>query len=110
MARTIADLSIRVLEKVGSGAAGDTPSTTDAAALTLLYGALYQEYERREFALWDQNSIPEYVFEALADALAGRWASDQGYSPPVGSIGAEGRLKLMAAQPASGEIMVGEYF
>lgn len=110
MARTVLDLSIRVLEKVGTGAAGGTPSTADSASLALLYAALYQEGEARGWAYWDEDSIPVRVFEAMADLMAGRWAADQGYPPLAGAANAEARLMRMGAQAPTGEIVTGEFF
>lgn len=110
MAKTVTELCTRVLERIGTLAAGDTPSTADLARVTAYNANAYQEFERLEIAFWDADSIPEYVFEPLVDYIAGQLSSDDGWPRPELIASGYGRLRLMAAQPATGEVQVAEYF
>lgn len=110
MAKTVTDLCNRVLVKIGTLADGDTAGPADVLAVTDFYGNVYQEYERLEIAFWDQDSIPEYVFEALADRLAGPLSTDQGWPRPDLTVSGDQRLRLMAANPPSGEILAPDWF
>lgn len=110
MAKTAEQLANRTLEKIGVLEQGGTPSTADQTAVTDAYAAIYQEAERLGWAFWDEDAIPEYVFEALGDFMAGRLASDFGFDPPPAFLTAEARLRLMASNPQTGEILSAEYF
>ena len=110
MAKTAAELAIRTLEKIGVLAQGDTPSTADSDAVQDAYTNVYQEAERLGWAFWDEDAIPEYVFEALCDFMAGRLASDFGFEAPPAYLSAEARLRLMAANPPTGEVLSAEYY
>lgn len=110
MAKTVAELAIRVLEKIGTLTAGDTPSPADSTKVTDFYANAYQEYERLEIAFWDEDSIPEYVYEALVDLLAGRLSADEGWPRPELEASGDNRLRLMAVGKPSGEILTTDYF
>ena len=110
MAKTVAQLAARVLERIGILAAGDTPTPFESTRVTDFYADQYQELEVRGIAYWDETDIPNSVFQALADYLAGLLSSDDGWPRPDLIADGERRLNLMSAEPASGEVQQAEYF
>lgn len=104
MARTTQQLAEAVLRRLNVIGSGMTPTADDATVIKNLYADLMQELETEDVAFWPETSIPEHVFRALVDYVAGHAAPDFGmieYVPLAAS--GEARLRRVASEEADGE-------
>lgn len=111
MARTTQQLAEAVLRRLSVVGAGETPSPDDATLVKDMYADLYQELEVEDVSFWPETSIPEHVFRALTDYMAGNAAPDFGrveYTP----LADDGytRLKKLAAEEYNGEVVQADYY
>lgn len=107
--KTTQQLATRVLERLRVIGAGETPTDADAASIKSLYSGTFKEIEVDNVAWWDEDSIPEEAFEALADFIAGRAAPDHGLARPDLEESGMARLRRLSADVGS-SIVTGDYF
>ncbi|MGB1548491.1 MAG: hypothetical protein ACPHIA_08185 [Alphaproteobacteria bacterium] len=108
MARTKADLAIRVLKELRIiRRSGQAPSAADSTTVQDKYEDLLQELRAIGKASWDENSIPEHVFGPLSELVASLSASAFGTEYNAGD--AYNRIVALESEPDSGEPVTAEY-
>lgn len=110
MAKTTQDLAEAVLSRLGVLALGDTPEAEDAASVISTYADLFQELEEDDIAFWIESDIPERVFRALADFVAGRMATDYGQQRPDLEESGMLRLRKLAQERTAGQPVRADYY
>lgn len=108
--KTVAQLSTRVLERLERIAEGETPTAQQANKVRDFYRGLYEEQKALDKTYWDRDSIPEEIFEALTDFVAGRIAPDFDLARPDLEASGGMRLTALASRGASGLPVSGSYF
>lgn len=111
MARTTQQLAEAVLRRLAVIGSGNVPNADDATLVKDMYADLYQELEVEDVAFWPETSIPEHVFRALVDYIAGNAAPDFGQLDMVG-LARDGRARLdvIAAESLNGEPVQATYY
>jgi hypothetical protein len=110
MTKTTQQLATRVLERLKVIAAGESPDDADAAFVKRYYADVFGEMEEDNLTFWEQDSIDDRAFQALADFIAGRVAPD--FVNPRPDLEASGRARLqrLASDVPTGFPVSGEYF
>jgi hypothetical protein len=111
VSKTVQQLAARVLARLEVTAAGDEPAAEDAATVTDFYAGTYTEIAATDdLPYWDEDDIPDEVFQALADFIAGRIAPDFGKSKPDLEASGLARLRILSAQGGTGRRVTAEFF
>lgn len=111
MARTTQALATSVLRRLNVIGADETPSANDATLIKEMYADLYQELETEDVAFWPEAAIPEHIFRALVDYIAGNAAPDFGRIEYVGLVAdGERRLRRVASEDPTGEPITADYY
>lgn len=110
MTKTTQNLAERVLLRLRVTAAGETPSDDDANTVKDFYAGTFAEMEIDNLIYWDEASIPDEAFEALADFIAGRLAPDFGLVKPDLEASGRQRLQTLSFQGGTGRYVSGQFF
>jgi hypothetical protein len=110
MSKTTQQLATRVLERLKVIAAGDAPAAEDAESVKAFYSDTFEELRDGELAYWDADDIPDEAFQALADFIAGRMATDFGEARPDLEQSGETRLRRLSAKGATGRRVTAAFF
>ncbi len=110
MTKTTQQLATRVLLRLKVIASGEVPDNADAEDVKDFYSGQFAEMTVNGLTYWDETEIPDEVFEALADYVAGRIGPDFGKQRPDLEASGDRRLRTLSAQGATGRVVAGQYF
>lgn len=101
-AKTKSQLATAVLKELRLvRRSGGAPSAADSVHVQDKYSGLLKELRARELAFWDEDQIPEHVFEIMTEVMAGRCSKGLGVEYDAGD--AFTRLLVVCAKPDTGE-------
>lgn len=115
--KTTTELASAVLERLKVIGPDQSATADEAAFVTSIYSAKFEELEDEELAYWTESAIPEKVFRPLVNILAGECAIEFHAGAPnlvemYATFGERGMMKLRAivSKPDSDEPVRAVYF